>query len=340
MNTRIALRPPLSLFARSGLAIVLTLGSFGIVSAGNPLSLQRLGRQFGFGWGDGYHGCRDSGLRLGADRPPHSYHDLNSAGKNRVSCNACDNVYPPNTARCETPGAGCDDAPAVKRLSKRSSVGTSLMRTQPGCDTRPARPSLAHLDSACDGPACDGFTVVAPPMHVPVHGTEIPGVTTPIPAPQSTPDPMPPAPMTPAPMPPAPATTETFTPASQVPSTSVLENVSSPSDETLLNPAAPTDDEDGEEELLLDQANRTHLRARRLGGATRPQTRHLEMRPETARVAVGAIEQPSQQTLPPNLPTVKPMGPAVKANPFFPQTRPNASVKVSQRPSNVIFQPR
>lgn len=39
--------------------------------AGEPV--QRLGRTWGVGWGDGYHACNDSGLRLLDDLPPRSY---------------------------------------------------------------------------------------------------------------------------------------------------------------------------------------------------------------------------------------------------------------------------
>ena len=41
--------------------------------------IQRLGRNFGFGWGDGYHACADSGLRVGADLPPRSFADAHGA---------------------------------------------------------------------------------------------------------------------------------------------------------------------------------------------------------------------------------------------------------------------
>ena len=46
--------------------------------AGEPI--QRLGRTLGVGWGDGYHTCSDSCLRIGADLPPRSYADAHAAG--------------------------------------------------------------------------------------------------------------------------------------------------------------------------------------------------------------------------------------------------------------------
>lgn len=48
---------------------------------GEPL--ERLGRTFGLGWGDGYHACTDSCPRLGADLPPRSFtarHRANAHG--------------------------------------------------------------------------------------------------------------------------------------------------------------------------------------------------------------------------------------------------------------------
>ncbi|MCO8125452.1 hypothetical protein NHH03_27180 [Stieleria sp. TO1_6] len=53
--------------------------------------LQRTGRIFGFGWGDGYHTCRDSGCRPGADLPPKS-HPHRSC---QLGCaNGCGELYP------------------------------------------------------------------------------------------------------------------------------------------------------------------------------------------------------------------------------------------------------
>lgn len=37
------------------------------------VACDRFGRLVGVGWGDGYHACESSGLRIGADLPPRSY---------------------------------------------------------------------------------------------------------------------------------------------------------------------------------------------------------------------------------------------------------------------------
>ncbi len=44
-----------------------------IAHAEIPNKLQQLGRACGVGWGDGYHACRCSGFRPGADLPPEPY---------------------------------------------------------------------------------------------------------------------------------------------------------------------------------------------------------------------------------------------------------------------------
>ncbi|NND96874.1 MAG: hypothetical protein HKN47_06040, partial [Pirellulaceae bacterium] len=60
--------------------LLAVLAAVTVVSqAGNTLAiepLQRIGRTYGFGWGDGYHACQKSKMGPMADRPPRSYADL------------------------------------------------------------------------------------------------------------------------------------------------------------------------------------------------------------------------------------------------------------------------
>lgn len=104
-------------------------GAAATVFAGNPVSVDRVGRIFGFGWGDGYHACRDSGCRPGADLPPQGYADQFNS---RKACSGCGPVYPPHTA-LPTP---------------RHSLGHPVV-------------SVPHLGNSCDL-HCDSVPVAIP----------------------------------------------------------------------------------------------------------------------------------------------------------------------------------
>ena len=49
------------------------LASASVASADFTEPLNRFGRTFGVGWGDGYHACKSSGICISADLPPRSY---------------------------------------------------------------------------------------------------------------------------------------------------------------------------------------------------------------------------------------------------------------------------
>ncbi|WP_146520649.1 hypothetical protein [Stieleria varia] len=65
------------LTAASMIPGVLAAGSLTAAEPG-PMGamMDRVGRFWGFGWGDGYNACRDGGCQPGADLPPTSYTDM------------------------------------------------------------------------------------------------------------------------------------------------------------------------------------------------------------------------------------------------------------------------
>ncbi len=61
-----------------------------IATAGFPESLERGGRLYGCGWGDGYHSCHSSGVRPLADLPPRSYAARVGTPQERIAgCPTC-----------------------------------------------------------------------------------------------------------------------------------------------------------------------------------------------------------------------------------------------------------
>lgn len=115
------------------LALLVTCVVSSVAAADHPASIQRVGRLLGFGWGDGYHVCRDGGCRPGADLPPQGFPDQFGPKKTRggwTGCSGCGKIYP---------------------------AGTAL-----------TRPHVANCAGSCDAGSCDDPT--APYM---IHDTEI-----------------------------------------------------------------------------------------------------------------------------------------------------------------------
>ncbi len=107
------------------------------VSAEFPRPLETAGRLHGVCWGDGYHACASSGVRLGADLPPKSYsasygarsqvkpmgivHRIGATyydrfdAANARACGAC----APNAIRASAIRASAIRASAIAGLSRR-----------------------------------------------------------------------------------------------------------------------------------------------------------------------------------------------------------------------------
>ncbi|MEO1528642.1 MAG: hypothetical protein AAFX06_24745 [Planctomycetota bacterium] len=283
---------------RSVVLLGLVLSGLSAANAGNPISIQRVARHLGVGWGDGYHACRYGGCRPGADLPPQSYYQ--QFGAKRGGCDACNNVYPPNTALCGK--ASCD---------------------QSNCDGA----------ITCDQPGCDGSMTVLSPMSM---GHSMPEQ---VPSDSPMYELMPSAPVPDAgateARDPEPAKAPEY--ATPLPEVESAEEVTSPSDSipALVEPVLDGPEGEGAADELLDQTGR--MQPRRLGqprriGQPRPQPSRIASRPVTT--------QPTAQVSPvaPARVYSVPGVPQVQSNPFFPQSAPQA--RVAEQPRNVIHQPR
>ena len=139
------------------------------VNAGGFEPIQRLGRHCGFGWGDGYHACKDSGFRPGADLPPRSYHkqffNARAFGASCAPGSACaatsfyDQFDAAANLRPRGYGAGgygvggCDSGSCDS--SGWAAADYSRSRTYVVADSHSRH---SHCDSAsCDDPSCDGL---------------------------------------------------------------------------------------------------------------------------------------------------------------------------------------
>lgn len=87
-----------------------------------PPKLETAGRLFGAGWGDGYHACARSGIRIGADLPPKSYsvkygaasHRARTGIGHRIGATFYDRFDAGNSCRCKSQdcdASGCDGVP-------------------------------------------------------------------------------------------------------------------------------------------------------------------------------------------------------------------------------------
>ncbi|MEL6109504.1 MAG: hypothetical protein AAFU85_26135 [Planctomycetota bacterium] len=297
---------------QASLAIAIAIGSLGTADAGKPLSLQRLGRQFGVGWGDGYHACRDGGHRPGADLAPQSYYDQFVVQKSRWA--ACENVYPPSTALCLD--GTCDSKVA------------SLSDCDGGCDDTShdaavfggeieflGAPTVsAHDHSAVTSPSIAPPTLTQPSIdqsrrELPSMAPDFRPLPGELPAPPS-PESVPPPEYASPPMTIEPANTDAD-----------AEAVTSPSDVDA-------------NELLLDQSSRA--RPRRLSVArSRPKPA-----PTAVQAAAPQVEHPSQKVDSAYIHLMKPAfeGPRVISNPFVTGTQPRAHV-TRRHTDNVIRQP-
>lgn len=95
-----------------------------VASADHPRPVERFGRWSGSGWGDGYHACESSGLRIAADLPPRTFsstfgHSAKQCGNKACGqggCSGCrttfyDRFDAANAAMCDQTscdGVGCD----------------------------------------------------------------------------------------------------------------------------------------------------------------------------------------------------------------------------------------
>jgi hypothetical protein len=89
------------------------LASASVASADFTEPLNRFGRTFGVGWGDGYHACKSSGICLPADLPPQSYaarqKHAASLGVHQHGSTFYDQFDASSGRACDS----CDSAPAM-----------------------------------------------------------------------------------------------------------------------------------------------------------------------------------------------------------------------------------
>lgn len=115
-------------------------------SAQLPKPLDRTGRVLGFGWGDGYHTCTDSKIRLGANLPPKSFtagHRFQHAtARNglirQVGSTFYDQFDASNGRSCDGCGPqACDGAPITWIHGSHVTRGCDA-----GCDAAPGALSM------------------------------------------------------------------------------------------------------------------------------------------------------------------------------------------------------
>lgn len=102
-------------------------------SADHPRPVERLGRWSGYGWGDGYHACESSGLRLAADLPPSAFASRLGHGKNKCGhqgCSGCGKTFydrfdAANAATCDH--ASCDGFDCDGSCDFQATHGDSLL---------------------------------------------------------------------------------------------------------------------------------------------------------------------------------------------------------------------
>lgn len=142
-------------------------GTTSIASAQFLEPVQRAGRICGVGWGDGYHACRHSGLRLLADLPPRSYasrygdrhhpkqwlvhhpgatfYDRFDAANGRCcSDRCCGDGAACDAGPCDA-GPGCESYP-ISALEPSNAAGVE----QPESSDQPNRPQLASQPTTTD----------------------------------------------------------------------------------------------------------------------------------------------------------------------------------------------
>ena len=169
-----------SRFCMIALAISSVMGTAGVSQAFDfdrePIT--RMGRFFGFGWSDGYHACRNSGIQPAANLPPLAYyqkygcaqcrsghcglHGVGMPGLGRWRSGDCDGSNC-DTGNCDggscdaqspsCDGGACDtvnSAPFLMNYSPRVAIPMESHCTAPGCDSGScdgcdSRPFLPHL---------------------------------------------------------------------------------------------------------------------------------------------------------------------------------------------------
>ena len=230
------------------LVVVVAVANLGIdyaVFAGKPEPVQRVGRFFGAGWGDGYHACETSGFRPAANLPPKSYYQryghsgcLSKLGGGGATCSsAFGNLYGSvsgyGTKHCSHGGAcdqphcdspGCDSAYATGEMSPVSLAPGSLASgsNAPGQHVEAEAPT--NLDDA---------------RTAPLEATTAPATSS-----ESLRDPMPPAP---AAAPKTKRVNRNRRPAADRPSnrSRAAEELPAPKKPTLEAPLRPSDAKSG-----------------------------------------------------------------------------------------------
>ncbi|MCS7468341.1 hypothetical protein NZK35_16945 [Stieleria sp. ICT_E10.1] len=137
--------------------------------ADHPATMQRLGRLLGVGWGDGYHVCRDSGFRPGADLPPHGYPDQFGPA---ICRDGCGQIYPPGTGLSQVHSGlphlltGLPSLPAVSGpvvypsgvapCDNEGCDASVLPFGNPGPTPHPTHQRMdSHSSTSCDEAGCD-----------------------------------------------------------------------------------------------------------------------------------------------------------------------------------------
>jgi hypothetical protein len=164
-----------------------------------PQPLQRLGRVHGVGWGDGYHVCERSGIRLMADLPPHSHAGHTTA--RRPIATFYDH-FDAGRSGCDQTGCSCDSVTVI-RGSEVMQVPLQPADSQPKSDNKeslPAAPKTA-LPQQRDLPKPTIVPTPAPELPSPADSSsqrQSLKLTTPVAvAPQATPRAQRPEPTTP-----------------------------------------------------------------------------------------------------------------------------------------------
>ncbi|MEM9644183.1 MAG: hypothetical protein AAF989_04240 [Planctomycetota bacterium] len=138
------------------------------VFAGYPQAFERLERLYGFGWGDGYHACRSSGIRPLTDMPPRTY-----ASKHNTPLEA---VRGCNSGNCLQSFYGAVDAASRGGTSRAG----HRLNNNAGCDSCAGLPrqfNLAQPEGASEVmhskmDASQWRTMPAPPaVSEPVQGS-------------------------------------------------------------------------------------------------------------------------------------------------------------------------
>jgi hypothetical protein len=134
--------------------------SCGFLIADEPRPIERLGRWSGYGWGDGYHACESSGLRVAADLPPRSYASTFGNHQSRFGGSSCG-------AGCSQCGHGGRNITFYDRFDAVNAEGfDSSSCDQYGCDGVGGNEHLGFDDNSSDSSNAFSATL-GPPTVAP-----------------------------------------------------------------------------------------------------------------------------------------------------------------------------